>query len=97
MDIIRRYLITGIIDRIEKVLKVHGTNFIYFNSPVSDPKFGEIDRVNKWAPFRKDEMHPVGYSLLSGSTLLKIWKNIQRDKLHYYCFNKGKYKKVKLK
>ena len=96
MDIIKRYLITGITDKIEDTLKIHGTNFIYFNNPVIDPKFGKIDRMNKWAPFRKDEIQPVGYSLLSGSTLLKMWKNIQKGKIYYYYFKSGEYKKVKL-
>lgn len=97
MDIIKRHLIVSILDKIELYLESYDTNFIYFNKPVFDPKFGKIDRMNKWAPFREDEITPVGYSLLSGSTLLKMWMNIKKSKIHYYYFKGSDYIKVKIK
>ena len=96
MDIIKRYLIAGIQEEIAEIIKLHGVNFIYFNRPVVDSKFGKIDRVNKWAPFRQDEMHPVGYSLLCGKTLLEMWKKIKKNKLYYYHFKNGDMKRKKL-
>lgn len=95
MNFIKNHLIRKIEDQIEKKHFIIGSHvFIYFNTPLNDELFGSIDRVNRWAPFVKDEILPYRWSLLKGKTLLNIFLDFKNNKVHYLT-NSGQ--KVKLK
>lgn len=97
MDFIRPVLIRKIQDEVKELIEITDTNFLYFNNPVVDRRFGEIDRVNKWAPFGKDQISPFSFSLLEGKTLVDILEKLNNNKIHFYRFSGGGFQKIKLK
>ena len=82
MIFIKKFLLNKIDDKVESIFhKTKHDGFIYFDEPVSDEKY-TIDRVSRLSPFKFDEIVPVDWYKLKGSTLLKIFEKIKKQELY---------------
>jgi hypothetical protein len=82
MIFIKEHLLSVIDDRIEDIFyQTKHNGFIYFDEPVIDEKY-TIDRVSRLSPFKFDEILPVDWYKLKGSTLLKIFEKIKKQELY---------------
>lgn len=82
MIFIKEHLLNIIDDKVENIFyKTKHDGFIYFDEPIVDEKY-TIDRVSRLSPFKFDEIVPINWQNLRGSTLLKIYKKIKKKELY---------------
>ncbi len=97
MNFIAIHLVHKIESEVKKkqgILKHDG--FYYFNDPIKDGK-RMVNRVNRWAPYRKDEILPCSWYTLRGGTLMSIFNNLKNNEFYIYKKVEGKDCKVRLK
>lgn len=80
----------------DKQLSLKHEGFYYFDQPISDGR-RIINRVNKFAPYIKEEILPVSWYSLKGDTLMRIFFLIKNNQFYIYKKIKGKDYKVRLK
>lgn len=96
MNFITTQVITKIKDQIkekQKILKHEG--FFFFDKPIQDKKL--IDRVNIVSPYPKEEIIPLSWYSLKGTTLLEIYSQFKDNSFYIYKIYEGKSHKMRIK
>ena len=101
MNFITRHLI----DKIEEELKkkqavLKHDHFYYFDEPIKDGKkhIRYIDRINRSYPFVKDEILPITWYALDGSSLRELYMKLKYNQFYIYKkLDDGKSYKTRIK
>jgi hypothetical protein len=56
-------------------------NFLFFDEPIIEDDY-VIDRVNTYSPYQFEEILPLSWYLLKGSTLVKIHQKLKERKVY---------------
>jgi hypothetical protein len=56
-------------------------NFLFFDEPIIEDDY-VIDRVNTHSPYQFEEILPLSWYLLKGSTLVKIHRKLKERKVY---------------
>jgi hypothetical protein len=56
-------------------------NFLFFDEPIIEDDY-IIDRVNTHSPYQLEEILPLSWYLLKGSTLVKIHQKLKERKVY---------------
>jgi len=56
-------------------------NFLFFDEPIIEDDY-VIDRVNTHSPYQLEEILPISWYLLKGSTLVKIHRKLKERKVY---------------
>lgn len=56
-------------------------NFLFFDEPIVEGDY-VIDRVNTHSPYQLEEILPLSWYLLKGSTLVKIHRKLKERKVY---------------
>jgi hypothetical protein len=56
-------------------------NFLFFDEPITEDDY-IIDRVNTHSPYQLEEILPLSWYLLKGTTLLKIHRKLKERKVY---------------
>jgi len=56
-------------------------NFLFFDEPIIEDDY-VIDRVNTHSPYQLEEILPLSWYLLKGTTLLKIHRKLKERKVY---------------
>jgi hypothetical protein len=56
-------------------------NFLFFDEPIIEDDY-IIDRVNTHSPYQLEEILPLSWYLLKGSTLVKIYQKLKERKVY---------------
>lgn len=93
---ISRHLMQKIYDLVkEKQVILENDHFFYFDEPVLD-NGKQIDRVNRWSPYYKDEILPQTFYGLQGKTLLEIFSKLKSNSFYAYKFFGTKSHKIRI-
>jgi len=97
-NFITEHIIELIINEVEGKKKIGGTatSFFYFEEPIIDGD-KHINRVSQFNPFEKEEILPIGWHVLEGSTLLEIYDKLKNNEFFFYKLIDGKSYKARLK
>lgn len=98
MNFILKHLIEKIYEEIKKkqtILK--HDHFYYFDEPIKDGK-RQIDRVNRWNPYVKNEVLPTSWYSLKGGSLVDAYKKLKNNDFYIYKnLDDGKSYKTRIK
>jgi len=98
MNFILKHLIEKIYEEIKKkqaILK--HDHFYYFDEPIKDGK-RQIDRVNRWNPYIKNEVLPTSWYSLKGGSLVDAYKKLKNNDFYIYKnLDDGKSYKTRIK
>lgn len=81
-NFISKHLLNKIVS--ESIDKHHLWNikgFIFFDKPIKDGKYN-IDRINRYSPYAKNEIIPISWYMLKTETLLKIYEKLKENKIY---------------
>lgn len=56
-------------------------NFLFFDEPIIEDDY-VIDRVNTYSPYQFEEILPLSWYLLKGTTLVKIHQKLKERKVY---------------
>ena len=56
-------------------------NFLFFDEPIIEDDY-VIDRINTHSPYQLEEILPLSWYLLKGSTLVKIHRKLKERKVY---------------
>lgn len=95
------FIAIHLVSKIEKTLKqkegvLKHDGFYYFNEPIKDGT-RVVNRVNRWAPYIKEQVLPASWYSLKGSILVQIFKRMKDNEFYIYKEIDGKDCKVRLK
>ena len=96
-DFIRTHLITKIKDQVkekQKILKHDG--FLFLDKPVDDGK-KFINRVNNYVPYAKEEVVPLNWYTVKGTSMLEIYSQLKDNSFYIYKLYEGKSHKMRIK
>jgi hypothetical protein len=97
MDFIRTHLISKIKDSIkekQKILKFDG--FFFLDSHIEDNK-KTINRLNQYCIYPKEELIPLNWYQLKGTSLLDIYSQLKENNVYIYKMLDGKSHKMRIK
>ncbi len=97
MNFIRTHLITKIKDQVkekQKVLKHEG--FLFLDKPVNDGKI-VINRINGYVPYAKEEVLPLNWYKVKGTSMLEIYSQLKDNSFFIYKLYEGKSHKMRIK
>ena len=97
MDFIRTHLILKIKDSIkekQKILKFDG--FFFLDSHIEDNK-KTINRLNQYCIYPKEELIPLNWYQLKGTSLLDIYSQLKENNVYIYKMLDGKSHKMRIK
>lgn len=82
----RNFLTEHTISRIVKEIidlnvESNNKNFLFFDEPIIEDDY-IIDRVNTHSPYQLEEILPLSWYLLKGSTLVKIYQKLKERKVY---------------
>jgi hypothetical protein len=96
-NFIRTHLISKIKSEVkekEKILNFDG--FFYLDNDVDDGK-KKINRLNKHSIYPKEELLPLSWYALKGTTLLEVYSQLKDNNFYIYKFLDGKSHKMRIK
>jgi hypothetical protein len=98
MNFITRHLIDKIGEQlILKQATLKHEHFYYFDEPIKDGK-RIIDRVNRSYPFVKEEILPITWYALDGTSLMEVYLKLKHNKFYVYKkLEDGKSYKTRIK
>ncbi len=97
MNFIKTHLIAKIEEQVKhKQAVLKHNHFYYFDRPIIEDK-KIIDRVNRFNPYRKDEILPSSYYSLKGGTLVDIFNQLKNNDFFIYKNIDGKSYKTRIK
>lgn len=98
MNFITRHLIDKIGEQLRlKQATLKHEHFYYFDEPIKDGK-RIIDRVNRSYPFVKEEILPITWYALDGSSLREIYMKLKYNQFYTYKkLEDGKSYKTRIK
>jgi hypothetical protein len=70
-------------------------NFLFFDEPIIEDDY-VIDRVNTYSPYQFEEILPLSWYLLKGSTLVKIHQKLKERKVYVSKNINGTTYKIKI-
>lgn len=97
MDFIKTHLISKIKDSIkekQKILKFDG--FFYLDNPIDDGS-KVVNRLNQYSIYPKEELLPLNWCQLKGSTLLDVYSQVKDNDVYIYKLLNGKSHKMRIK
>lgn len=97
VSFIERHLITSITEKVkekQKILKFNG--FLYFDESIPDGK-KEINRVNEFNPYPKEEVLPLSWYFIRPLSLAKIYMKLKSNQFYIYKEIDGKSHKMRIK
>jgi len=97
MDFIRTHLISKIKSSVkekQKILKFDG--FFFLDNPIEDGK-KTINRLNQWSIYPKEELIPLNWYQLQGTSLLDIYSQLKENNVYIYKLLDGKSHKMRIK
>lgn len=56
-------------------------NFLFFDEPIIDDNY-IIDRINTYSPYQLEEILPLNWYSLKGTTLIKIHRKLKERKVY---------------
>lgn len=95
-DFIRQVLITKIKDQIkekETILKFDG--FFFFDKDIKDIR--TINRLNRNSLYLKEELMPLSWYQVKGTSLLDAYSQLKDNKFYIYKILEGKQHKLRMK
>jgi hypothetical protein len=96
-DFLRTHLISKIKNQVkekEKILKYEG--FFFFDKEIDDGK-KKINRLNRWSPYPKEELLPLNWYTIKGTSLLEIYSQLKDNNFYIYKVLEGKSHKMRIK
>ena len=96
-DFIRSLLITKIKEQIkekERILKFDG--FFFLDKDIKDDK-KIINRLNKYSLYPKEELMPLSWYHVNGTSLLEVYSQLKDNKFFIYKILDGKSHKMRIK
>ena len=97
MDFIRTHLITKIKDQIKEKQKIlKHDSFLFFDKPIDDGK-KIINRTMLMNPYPKEELLPVSWYNVKGTTLLDMYSQLKDNSFYIYKLYEGKSHKMRIK
>jgi hypothetical protein len=98
MNFITKHLIDKIGEQLRlKQATLKHENFYYFDEPIKDGK-RVIDRVNRSYPFIKEEILPITWYALNGTSLMEVYMKLKHNKFYVYKkLEDGKSYKTRIK
>jgi hypothetical protein len=101
MNFITRHLIDKIGEQLRlKQATLKHDHFYYFDEPIKDGKNHKriIDRVNRSYPFVKEEILPITWYALDGTSLMEVYLKLKHNKFYVYKkLEDGKSYKTRIK
>jgi len=101
MTFIERHLIVKINEQLkQKQAILKHDHFYYFDSPIKDGKKHKrvIDRVNRYNPYIKNEILPISWYALDGSSLRELYMKLKYNQFYIYKkLDDGKSYKTRIK
>jgi hypothetical protein len=102
-DFLRKHLISKIKEEIrskQKILKFEG--FLFFDKEIIDTGrsgllSNKINRVNSSELFRKEEVLPLSWYGVNGTTLLEVYSELKDNNFYIYKLYEGKSHKMRIK
>lgn len=99
MNFIRKHLISKIKDQVKEkqnILKYEG--FIFFDKEIVSKKLNKnINRVNFWSVYPKEELIPVTWSQLESDLILEVYSQLKENNFYIYKIMNGKSHKMRIK
>ena len=98
MNFITRHLVDKINEQIkQKQAILKHDHFYYFDEPIKDKKRA-IDRVNRWNPYVKNEILPISWYAMDGTSLKDLYFNLKYNNFYIYKkLDDGKSYKTRIK
>ncbi len=97
MNFIKTHLIAKIEEQVKhKQAVLKHNHFYYFDKPIIEDK-KIFDRINRFNPYRKNEILPSSYYSLKGATLVEIFKQLKSNDFFIYKNIDGKSYKTRIK
>lgn len=105
-NFIKRHLIDKIYQQVkDKQSILKHEHFFFFDNPIqiSDRDSNksirnkQIDRINRWNPYLKEEVLPTSYYTLSGDLLVQIFKKLKSNQFFIYKKHNDKSYKMRIK
>jgi len=96
-DFLRSHLINKIkcqIKEKENILKYNG--FFFLDKPIDDGK-KIINRLNKYSAYPKEELLPLNWYTIKGTSLLEIYSQLKDNKFYIYKVLEGKSHKMRIR
>ena len=62
-------------------IESNNNNFLFFDEPIIEDDY-IIDRINTHSPYQLEEILPLSWYLLKGTTLIKIHKKLKERKVY---------------
>jgi hypothetical protein len=96
MDFLKTHLIKKIKSQVkekQQILKHEG--FLFFDTPIDDGK-KVINRIME-TPYPKEELLPIGWYNVKGSTLLDMYAQLKDNDFYIYKLYQGKSHKMRIK
>ena len=78
----------------QKILKHDG--FFFFDKPINDGK-KVIDRTNLFTPYPKEEIIPISWYNVKGTSLLEMYSQLKDNSFYIYKILDGKSHKMRIK
>jgi len=97
MDFIRTHLITKIKDQVKEkqnILKFDG--FLFLDNDINDGK-KNINRVNNYNIYPKEEVLPISWYNIKGTSLLEVYSQLKDNSFYIYKVLDGKSHKMRIK
>lgn len=97
MDFIRTHLVTKIKNSVkekQKILNFEG--FFYLDDPIEDGK-KIINRLNQYSVYPKEELLPINWYQLKGSSLSGVYSQLKENNVYIYKMLDGKSHKMRIK
>ena len=97
MDFIKTHLISKIKNSVkekQKILKFDG--FFFLDSHIEDNK-KTINRLNQYCIYPKEELIPLNWYQLKGTSLLDIYSQLKENNVYIYKMLDGKSHKMRIK
>lgn len=62
-------------------IKSKNNNFLFFDEPIIEGNY-KIDRINTHSPYQLEEILPISWYSLKGTTLIKIHQKLKERKVY---------------
>ena len=97
-DFIRTHLIKIIKEEVKKKQKIlnYDEGFFYFDKPIDDGN-KIINRLNNYSIYTKDEILPIGWYHIKGTSLLEVYSKLKDEDVYIYKKIDGKSHKIRIR